>query len=277
MRSAMEPRSIKDTFQGLAGAGNTGIIPFITVGFPNVDTTLELVPALAQAGADIIELGVPFSDPLADGATVQKASFHALEQGVTMKMCLEVCSQLRSRGTEVPLVFMGYYNQFLAFGLKRFAAEAQRSGLNGVIVPDLPPEEAEPLGDECRSYGIDLVPLLAPTSKDRSIASACSLAGGFIYCVSLTGVTGSRDRVSEGAEGLVRRVRSHTDLPIAVGFGLSQAEHVRAVGRFADAAIVGSALVNVIDAAPPGEAVRRAAEFISGLRQSEQPLHGGAS
>ncbi len=277
MKSTMGSRSIKHTFQGLAEAGSTGIIPFITVGFPDVNTTLELVPALAQAGADIIELGVPFSDPLADGATVQKASFHALEQGVTMKTCLEVCSQLRSEGTEMPLVFMGYYNQFLAFGLKRFAAEAQRSGLNGVIVPDLPPEEAGPLGDECRSHGIDLIPLLAPTSKEHSIASACSLASGFIYCVSLTGVTGSRDRVSEGAEELVKRVRNHTDLPVAVGFGLSQAEHVRAVGRFADAAIVGSALVNVIDAAPPGEAVRRAAEFISGLRQSKQPLSGGAS
>ena len=269
--------SIKNTLQGLASSANIGIIPFITVGFPDVDTTLELVPALAQAGADVIELGVPFSDPLADGATVQKASFHALEQGVTMKTCMEVCSQLRSRGTEVPLVFMGYYNQFLAFGLKRFAAEAQESGLNGIIVPDLPPEEAGPLGNECRSHDIDLIPLLAPTSKDHSIASACSLAGGFIYCVSLTGVTGSRDRVSEDAEGLVRRVRSHTDLPIAVGFGLSQAEHVQAVGRFADAAIVGSALVNVIDVAPPGEAVRRAAEFISGLRQSQHLLPGGAS
>ena len=277
MKSAMGSRSIKDTFQGLTDSGSTGIIPFITVGFPDVNTTLDLVPALAQAGADIIELGVPFSDPLADGATVQKASFHALEQGVTMKTCLEVCSRLRSQGTEVPLVFMGYYNQFLAFGLKRFAAEAQRSGLNGVIVPDLPPEEAGPLGDECRSHGIDLIPLLAPTSKDSGIASACSLAGGFIYCVSLTGVTGSRDRVSEGAEELVRRVRNHTDLPVAVGFGLSQAEHIRAVGRFADAAIVGSALVNVIDSAPPGEAVRRAAEFVSGLSQSKQPLSGGAS
>ncbi len=273
----MRSRSIRDTFQGLAGSGNTGIIPFITVGFPDVDTTLELVPALAQAGADVIELGVPFSDPLADGATIQKASFHALEQGVTMKTCLEVCSQLRGKGTDVPLVFLGYYNQFLAFGLKRFAAEAQKSGLNGVIVPDLPPEEAGPLADECRSHDIDLIPLLAPTSKDHRIASACSLAGGFIYCVSLTGVTGSRDRVSEGAEELVRRVREHTDLPIAVGFGLSQAEHVRAVGQFADAAIVGSALVNVIDTAPPGEAVRRAAEFVSGLRQSQQPLPGGES
>lgn len=277
MKSEMGSRSIKDTFQELASSGSTGIIPFVTVGFPDVDTTLELVPALAQAGADIIEMGVPFSDPLADGATVQKASFHALEQGVTMKTCLEVCSRLRSKGAEVPLVFLGYYNQFLAFGLKRFAAEAQRCGLNGVIVPDLPPEEAGPLGDECRAHGVDLIPLLAPTSKDSRIASACSLASGFIYCVSLTGVTGIRERVSEDAEGLVRRVRNQTDLPIAVGFGLSQAEHVRAVGRFADAAIVGSALVNVIDTAPPGEAVRRAAEFVSGLSQSIQPLSGGES
>ncbi len=272
----MKPRSIRDTFQGLAGSGNTGIIPFITVGFPDVETTLQLAPALAQAGADVIELGVPFSDPLADGATIQKASFHALDQGVTMKTCLEVCSRLRGKGVEVPLVFLGYYNQFLAFGLERFAEEARRAGLNGVIVPDLPSEEAGPMADECRSHDIDLVPLLAPTSDDSRIAAACDVAGGFIYCVSLTGVTGSRDRVSEGTEELVRRVRSHTDLPIAVGFGLSQAEHVRAVGRFADAAIVGSALVNVIDAAPPGEAVRRAAEFTAGLRQSQQPQAGGA-
>ena len=142
----MRSRSIRDTFQGLAGSGNTGIIPFITVGFPDVDTTVELVPALAQAGADVIELGVPFSDPLADGGHHTESQLPRPRARRNHEDVPGVCSQLRSKGTEVPLVFLGYYNQFLAFGLKRFAAEAQMSGLNGVIVPDLPPEEAGPLG-----------------------------------------------------------------------------------------------------------------------------------
>jgi len=266
---------IQKTFRELAASGRTGIIPFVTVGFPDVETTLELVPALSGAGADVIELGIPFSDPLADGATIQKASFHALRQGMTLERCLEVCSILRERGLETPLVFMGYYNPILAFGLKAFSVEAQKAGLDGVIVADLPPDESGPLRKECSYQGIDVVCLLAPTSTDERIAAACANVSGFVYCVSLAGVTGARDQLSTDGLRLVERVRAHTDLPIAVGFGISRREHIEVVGKYADAVVVGSALVNVIDAAPPGEGVARAVKFLSDLRAIPEPYNRG--
>ncbi|MEE8442573.1 MAG: tryptophan synthase subunit alpha [Dehalococcoidia bacterium] len=273
----MPSHRLKETFQGLVARRRTGIIPFVTVGFPDVETTLELVPALARAGADVIELGVPFSDPLAEGATIQKASFHALGQGVTLKRCLEVCATLRQRGLETPLVFMGYYNPLLTFGLKTFATQASEAGLDGVIVADLPPDESGPLREECQPLGIDLICLLAPTSTDQRISAACASATGFIYCVSLAGVTGARDQVSPEVSHLVKRVRAHTDLPIAVGFGLSRREHIEAVGKFAEAAIVGSALVNVIDSAPPGEVVGHAVRFLSDLQGSNETTDRGSA
>ena len=262
----MASQRLLETFNRLAESGKTGIIPFITVGHPNVETTLEMAPALAEAGADVIELGVPFSDPLADGATIQRASFHALQQGVTLRRCLEVCRTLRESGLNTPLVFMGYYNQFLALGLDTFGKEGQKAGLDGVIVPDLPPEEAGPLMEACGPRGIDVISLLAPTSTDERIAAACAIAGGFIYCVSLAGVTGARGQLSEGGRQLVQRVRAHTKLPVAVGFGLSKREHIEEVGTYADAAIVGSALVDVIESAPPGGAAVSAATFLQELQ-----------
>ena len=266
---------IQRTFRDLKTTGRTGLIPFLTVGFPDVETTLELLPALAQAGADIIELGVPFSDPLADGTTVQKAGFHALRQGVTLKGCLEVCATLREGGLETPLVFMGYYNPLLSFGLRPFALQARDAGLDGLIVVDLPPEESGPLQEECRRCDIDLICLLAPTSTDERIAAGCAMASGFVYCVSVAGVTGARDRVSPDALRLVERVRAHTLLPIALGFGLSRPEHIDAVGQWADAAVIGSALVDVIDDAPEGEVVARTARFLSGLRREPTPSDRG--
>ena len=167
---------IANTFKELAAKGRTGIVPYVTVGFPDLATTLELVPALAEAGADIIELGVPFSDPMADGTTIQNASFQALRQGVTLRGCLEMCASLRERGLETPLVLMGYYNPILAFGLERFAEEAQNTGVDGVIVPDLPPGEAGPLRERCEGRGIDVICLLAPTSTDGRIQAACATA-----------------------------------------------------------------------------------------------------
>ncbi len=271
----MGSRRLQVTFEELVAQGRTGIIPFITVGFPDVETTLELVPALVRAGADIVELGVPFSDPLADGATIQKASFHALRQGVTLGRCLETCACLRREGLSIPLVFMGYYNPLLAFGLHRFAVEAQKAGLDGIIVADLPPDEAGPLRDVCLSRGIDVICLLSPTSTEQHIAAACATASGFIYCVSLAGVTGARDQISPQAAHLVERVRTHTNLPIAVGFGVSSRQHVEAVGKYADAVVVGSALVNVIDAALPGDAVASAARFLLDLCGAPESLRRG--
>ncbi len=267
----MASSRLQETFSRLASCRQVGIIAFVTAGFPDMDTTLELVPALARAGADVIELGVPFSDPLADGATIQKASFHALRQGVTLKQCLGLCAALRQGGLAVPLVFMGYYNPILQMGLKVFAQKAQEAGLDGVIVADLPPEESAPLREECLPRGIDVICLLAPTSTEQRIAAACATASGFIYCVSVAGVTGARDSVSSAASHLVERVRAHTSLPVAVGFGVSRREHVEAIGKFADAAVVGSALVSAIDSAPPGHEVERAAQFLRSLQGDHKP------
>lgn len=259
---------ISKTFDRLRSHKKTGLVPYVTVGFPDVGTTLQLVPALVEAGADIIELGVPFSDPLADGITIQQASFHAVSQGVTLKRCLKVCAELRGNGVEVPLVFMGYYNIFLNMGLDEFAKQASEAGLDGIIVPDLPIEESLPLQEACQIHGIHLIPLLAPTSTDLRIARACAKAGGFIYCVSLTGVTGARERVTLDLPGMLKRIRAHTQLPIAVGFGLSKREHILEVGKVADAAVVGSALLKVMANATQGEAVSEAKTFIAALTET---------
>ncbi|MBI4201231.1 MAG: tryptophan synthase subunit alpha [Chloroflexi bacterium] len=275
MRTTLAPDRLQEAFRALKAQGRVGIIPFVTVGFPDVATTLELAPALARAGADVIELGVPFSDPLADGATIQKASFHALRQGVTLSQCLRVCSTLRQNGLKTPLVLMGYYNPLLSFGLKHFAADARAAGVDGVIVADMPAEESGPLHDECTPQGLHLICLLAPTSTEARIAAACAAASGFIYCVSLAGVTGARTRISPDVIRLVQRVRVHTGLPIAVGFGLSRREHVEAVGKYADAAIVGSALLNVMESAPPGKVVDHASRFLADLRGAPQSIARG--
>lgn len=256
---------LNETFNRLRAQKATGLIPYVTVGFPDVETTLELVPALVQSGADIVELGVPFSDPLAEGTTIQQATFRALGQGVTLNRCLEVCSTLRERGIEVPLVLMGYYNTILAMGLEEYARRAAEAGVDGTIVVDLPAEESGPLATTCQSTGVHLIPLLAPTSTDERIEKACAKASGFVYVVSVTGVTGARESVPVDLPSMVQRVRAHTQLPIAVGFGLSRREHILEVGEVADAAVVGSALVNVIAAAAQGEAVFQAAAFIAGL------------
>ena len=251
--------------------GQVGLIPYLTVGFPSVAATLEMVPALEEAGADVVELGVPFSDPLADGSTLQRASFHALSQGVTLTGCLELCRQLRRDGLQVPLVLMGYYNPILAYGVQRVAQDAAAAGVQGFIVPDLPFEEAGPLREACGARDLSCIPLLAPTSTEMAIAQACAVAGGFIYCVSLVGVTGARSAVPAAAPELVARVRRHTTLPVAVGFGISQPEHVQAVGAYADAVVVASALIESVEAAPGHEAAR-VREFLQWLRGAPEPV-----
>ena len=243
-----------------------GIIPFLTVGFPDMEATLELVPALVEGGADLIELGVPFSDPLADGATIQHASQVALENGVTLSTCLEVVAQLRRQGVSVPLLLMGYYNPLLHYGLERFCGEASSAGVDGVIVADLPPEEAGPLRKLSRAASLDLVFLLTPSSTEGRIRKVCRLASGFIYCVSLTGVTGAREELPESIPEMLANIRRHTSLPLALGFGVSRLEHVQALRSHAQAAIVGSALIQAIDQGGPSDRVGRARKFLSGLR-----------
>ena len=257
---------IKTKFAQIKAEQRTGLILFLTVGFPDLHATRELVPALVEAGADAIELGIPFSDPLADGATIQASSFHALRQGTTLRDCVELVEDLRPQVPETPLILMGYYNPIFRLGLSGFCDAAQRAGVDGLIVPDLPMEEAEPLLDQCQPRGIHLIPLVAPTSTEERIKKACADASGFIYCVTIAGVTGAREALTSDMAQLVNRVRRHTTLPLAVGFGISRREHLEAVGRVADAAIVGSALIRTIQDAPRSQVVGRATQFVKELR-----------
>ena len=243
---AMPMDRIKDSFDRLAASGTMGVIPYLTVGFPTVKDTISLVQALSEGGADVIELGVPFSDPIADGPTIQESSFHALQQGVNLEICLEVCEGLRKRGMETPLVLMGYYNPILNCGIDEFTEAASTAGVDGIIVPDLPYEESGPLHDSCKQRGISFIPLLAPTSTDIRIAQSCQRASGFVYCVSITGVTGARDELPDGVDAFIDRVRVHTELPLAVGFGISKRYQVESLSRGAQAAVVGSALIDLI-------------------------------
>ena len=263
---------IKQKFSQIKKEGRTGLILFLTVGYPDIQTTRELIPALVEAGADAIELGVPFSDPLADGATIQASSFHALRQGTSIRDCLKTVEDLRQEVPETPLILMGYYNPIFQFGLTDFCNTAHSVGVDGLIVPDLPIEEAEPLHDQCRPKGIHLVPLLAPTSTEDRIKTICAIASGFIYCLTVTGVTGTRDSLPTDMDQLVNRVRRHTDLPIGVGFGISTREHLEAVGRIADAAIVGSALIRAIQDSSRSQIIERATQFVRELRGTSPGL-----
>ena len=257
---------LKESFREIRKRGTPGVIPFLTAGFPTIEETIPLLSALVDGGADAIELGVPFSDPLADGPTIQRASFHALKQGVNLGTCITMCRQLRNREANVPLVFMGYYNPILSYGLERFARDAGDAGLDGVIVPDLPYEEADTLQTICGRKGIHLIPLLAPTSTDERIAKTCEKADAFVYCVSVTGVTGARQELPSGIPALTQRVRKHTNLPIAIGFGISQSRHVQALAPWADAAVVGSALIDLVERTPSGEREKAVREFVAGLK-----------
>lgn len=253
---------IEAAFARLKAERRTGLVAFLTVGYPDVDATLRLVPALVEGGADIIELGVPFSDPLGEGPTIQRSSYAALQQGVTPSVCLDVTARLRSIGVDIPLVLMGYYNPILTYGIEAFAREAARAGADGLIVVDLPPEESGPLREACIASELRLVYLLAPTSTDERIVRVAALASGFVYCVSLTGVTGARDKLSSDLESFVARVRKATLLPIAVGFGISQSTHFQAVGRIADAAVIGSAIIDEADRVGQSEQAARLREYV---------------
>ena len=250
----------------LRETGEPAVAPFVTVGFPDVQASIDVVQAIVEVGADMVELGVPFSDPLAEGPTIQLTSQHALERGVTLDTCLDAARELRSRGVTAPLILMGYYNPFLKRGLETFAEDAAEAGVDGLIVPDLPAEESNGFRAICRRHGLSLIPLLAPTSTAERIAHACENADGFIYCVGVLGVTGARDALSEGVRSLVDRIREHTDLPILVGFGISRREHVETVGGFADGVMVGSALLDEVRRAADGEAAARAGTFVAQLK-----------
>ena len=252
-------------FETVREQNRPGLIVFVTAGFPDMDTTLELVPALVAAGADAVELGVPFSDPLAEGPIIQESSFRALQNGTSLDDCLKATETLRKEIADTPLILMGYYNPIYTYGLVSFAGECQQTGVDGLIVVDLPGFEAAPLASECRARDISMIPLLAPTSTNDSIKDACTGASGFVYCISVTGVTGARDQVSGRSSELLDRVKMHTDLPLAVGFGISNRAHVEEVGNNAEGAVVGSALIRVMLDSPREELVERASRFVAGL------------
>lgn len=241
-------------FARARGEGRAAFLPYFPIGYPSVAESLDAIAALAEAGADGFEIGLPFSDPLADGPTIQAATQVALHNGVTVATGLDALRALRSRGVTQPLLLMGYLNPLLAYGLDRFARDARSSGAAGVIVPDLPPEEAGPLAEACAREGLALIFFLAPTSSPERIALVAERAQGFIYLVSVTGVTGVRDALPPDLEAFIGRVRAKTETPLVLGFGISRAEQARALNALVDGFIVGSALVR---AAQSGvEAVR---------------------
>jgi len=222
------------------------LIPYVTVGYPDIEATLKVVPILAKSGADIIELGIPFSDPLADGATIQKASFNALNNGITPEKCLETARKLH-KIVNTPLVFMSYYNPIYKYGIDKFCKECARSGIDGLIIPDLPPEEGDELEPSCVINGLDLIYLLAPTSTGARIKMVTAHSRGFVYLVSVTGVTGARRSVPQELADFIASVRKKTDKPLCVGFGISSPEQAAKISGIADGVIIGSRLVQLME------------------------------
>jgi tryptophan synthase alpha chain len=245
---AAQPNRIEKCFATLRASGEMGIVAYITAGDPSLDATLEFVLALEEAGTDVIELGVPFSDPLADGPTIQRASERALKSGASLPKILELVVRIR-KSSQIPLVLFSYYNPILQMGLETFAAAASEAGVDGVLATDLSPEESVEYRRILAAHHLDTIFLCAPTSTDERLASIAACSSGFLYLVSRTGVTGAKDTLPDDLPALLRRVRNFTKLPIAVGFGISLPGHVTLLGGLADAAVVGSSLVAEIEQA----------------------------
>lgn len=261
-------RRIAAVFERAEADNRAALMPYLTLGYPTPEVSLTLVEAAVAGGADLLELGVPFSDPLADGPTIQRATHAALEQGMTVELCLEMARELRQRGVTVPFIFMGYYNPILAYGEEAFCQACRDVGVDGLIVPDLPPGEGEALEKTCRQYGLAQVYLLAPTSTRRRVQLVTERSRGFVYLVSVTGVTGARDRLPPNLAAFVGRVRKATDKPLAVGFGISSPEQARQVAGLVDGVIVGSALLRRAEGTNGREKIRA---FVGGLRQAMTP------
>lgn len=254
-------------------SGETALICYVVAGDPTLERTVEIIRALDAAGVDAIELGIPFSDPLADGLSIQAASQRALAGGVTVPKVLELVRALR-RESEIPIVLMTYFNPALRYGVVRFARDAAAAGADGVIQTDLTPEEADEWIAAARAHGLDTVFLLAPTSTDARIERVAQIATGFIYCVSRTGVTGARDDVPEDLPALVERVKKRATIPVCVGFGVSRPEHVRRIGSFADGVVVGSALVNIVARIGDGPTLAEEVRTFAAALKSVTHNHG---
>lgn len=247
-------------------------MPYLPLGFPSLDISRDLIRVVADAGADVIELGVPFSDPLADGPVIQHATQVALQNGITLAKCLEIVRSARGAGVTIPLVLMGYYNPILQFGIEEFARAAREAGVDGLIIPDLPPEEAGAISTASHANELDLIFLAAPTSTPARLKLIGGESRGFVYLVSVTGVTGARTEMASDIGEFVARVRAVTSKPVCVGFGIANAETARAVAKIADGVIVGSALVSKIGDAQTGNAVDAAERFVGELRRAMDSL-----
>ncbi len=265
MNARTGTQRIRDAFRRARAEHRAAVMPYLTLGYPTPRHSLSFVEAAIEGGADLLELGIPFSDPLADGPTVQRATHVALQQGMTVRRCLEIAAELRGRAITTPFLLMGYYNPILAYGEEAFCTACCEIGVDGLIVPDLPPGEADGLQQACHDRGLAQVHLLAPTSPPERVRLVTARSRGFVYLVSVTGVTGARDRLPADLSSFVERVRAETDKPLAVGFGIAGPEQAARVAAVADGVIVGSALLR--QAAGPGGADRVRA-FVAALRKA---------
>jgi tryptophan synthase alpha chain len=265
------PSRLTPAFARLREEQRPGLVTYTTAADPDVPRSAELLMALDRAGADVLEVGVPFSDPLADGPVIQRATERALAAGGSLRTSLTLIAKVRP-SVSAPIVVFSYANPLLRLGIAEFARQAADAGVDGVLALDLPIEEAEDFQETMAGSGIDTIFLLSPTTTDARIARAAALGRGFLYGISRLGVTGARDQVSSGAEALVRRIRTFTQLPVALGFGISRPEHVAEVGSYADAAVVGSALVSLIaDESGSPHLVDRVETYVRSLRRACQP------
>jgi tryptophan synthase alpha chain len=259
---------IAAVFEQAKREGRAVFMPYHAMGYPDRQRAIDVVAALADVGADLFEIGIPFSDPLADGPTIQEATYTALTQGTTVVDCLAMVRELRAQGVDQPFCAMTYYNPILAYGEERFVADAVAAGVDGLIVPDLPPGESDLLEEACRKAGLATIYFLAPTSNEDRIRAVVARSTGFIYLVSITGITGARSELPPDLVSFVRRVRKYTDLPLAIGFGISNGEQARRVAEIANGVIVGSALVRAAGSAEGIDAVRiLGAELAAGSHQ----------
>jgi tryptophan synthase alpha chain len=266
------PSRIADALGAIREAGRPALLPFVTAGYPTMETCEATIRAMAEAGADGFEIGIPFSDPIADGPTVQHTSQVALANGTSLADCIALVARLRESGIDVPFMLMGYVNPVIKYGMDRYVADCAKAGVDGFIVPDLPIEESERMLALCREHGRDLIFMVAPTSTERRLQLVGERGSGFVYCVSVKGVTGARASVAEGLSDYLDNLRRYIDLPLIVGFGISTPEHIREVGAHADGAIVASAMINYLNTLPEAEQPAGAAAFVRYLRgEAELP------
>jgi tryptophan synthase alpha chain len=252
-------------FAAARADNRAALMPYLTAGFPDPDAYVDLAVAVLEAGADVIEIGIPFSDPLLDGPAVQRSQQAALENGITPARCLTYAAEIHAR-TPKPLLFMGAYNPILAYGPARFCRDAADAGISGLILPDLPYEEQEEVQTAAGEHRLHVIQMVAPTSTSERLQRVCRAASGFIYCISVAGVTGARASVRSTAQPLVERVRACTDVPAAVGFGIAGPDQAREVAAFADGVAVGSALTTLLAETPRQEAQEAACRFVRSLR-----------